>query len=158
MLHRDYDSQVCSIARSLEVVGERWSLLIVRSVVRGQHRFDDLQQVLGITRSVLTTRLRLLVEEGVLERRAYSQHPPRYEYHLTDKGRELWPALMHLMRWGDTYYPEPEGLPVVLEHAGCGGHPDDHLMCDTCGAPLGSANTLATTDHRVRDAARARRL
>jgi hypothetical protein len=65
---------------------------------------------------------------------------------------------MHLMHWGDTYYPEPEGRPVVLEHDGCGGHPDDHLICDACGAPLESANTLAVTDQRVRDAARARRL
>lgn len=138
MLGREYDTQLCSIARSLEVVGERWSLLVVRSVFLGARRFDELQEMLGITRSVLTTRLNRLVDEGVLERRLYSQRPPRHEYHLTPKGRQLWPVLHHLMLWGDEYYPEPEGPPRVVEHRGCGGHPDGHLTCDRCGTRLDS--------------------
>ncbi|WP_320671113.1 winged helix-turn-helix transcriptional regulator [Patulibacter defluvii] len=138
MLGREYDTQLCSIARALEVVGERWTLLVVRSVFLGDHRFDALQESLGITRSVLTTRLNRLVDEGVLERRPYSQRPPRDEYHLTEKGRALWPLLHHLMQWGDRHYPEPEGPPRIVEHRGCGGHPDDHLICDRCGARLES--------------------
>jgi DNA-binding HxlR family transcriptional regulator len=136
MLGRDYDTQVCSIARALEVVGERWSLLLLRSVFLGRHRFDELLDDLGITRSVLSARLKRLEEEGVLERRRYRERPERFEYHATDKGRALWPALHHLMRWGDTYYPEPGGAPRIIEHRDCGGHAEDDLICDRCGEPL----------------------
>ena len=136
MLKRDYETQTCSIARALEVVGERWSLLIVRSVFLGVHRFDDLLEAVGITRSVLTARLQRLVDEGVLERVPYQQRPTRYEYRATAKGRELWPVVTHLLRWSDAHYPEPEGVPRIVEHRGCGGRPDDHLMCDRCGEPL----------------------
>jgi DNA-binding HxlR family transcriptional regulator len=141
MLKRDYETQTCSVARALEVVGERWSLLILRSVLLGVRRFDDLHDALGITRSVLTTRLQRLVDEGVLERVAYQQRPTRYEYRATDKGRGLWPAVMHLLRWGDAHYPERAGVPRIVEHAGCGGQPDDHLLCDRCGEALTYFNT-----------------
>lgn len=144
MLKRDYETQVCSIARSLEIVGERWSLLILRSVLLGVNRFDDLLDALGITRSVLTSRLGRLVDEGILERVPYQEHPPRFEYRATDKGRDLWPVLTHLLRWGDEYYPDPQGPPRVIEHTGCGGHPDDHLLCDRCGEPL----TISTVTAR----------
>ena len=136
MLKRDYDSQICSIARALEIVGERWSLLILRSVFLGVRRFDDLQAELGITRSVLTTRLNHLVDEGVLQRVPYQERPRRYEYRSTEKGRQLWPVLTHLMRWGDEHYPNPGGPPRIAEHRGCGGHPDEFLHCDRCGEPL----------------------
>jgi DNA-binding HxlR family transcriptional regulator len=142
VLNREYETQTCSVARSLEVVGERWSLLIVRSVGQGVVRFDDLKETLGITRSVLTTRLQHLCDEGVLERRQYSDRPPRFEYHLTAKGKELWPVLMHLAKWGDKHYA-PAGPPLLIEHAGCGGHPDDHLFCDRCGASLSLENVGA---------------
>jgi DNA-binding HxlR family transcriptional regulator len=143
MLKREYDTQVCSIARALEIVGERWSLLILRSVLLGVHRFDDLLDALGITRSVLTARLQRLVAEGVLERVPYQQRPLRHEYRATAKGRELWPVLVHLLRWGDEHYPEPAGPPRVLEHRGCGGGPDAHLMCDRCGEPLAYGEVAA---------------
>jgi DNA-binding HxlR family transcriptional regulator len=142
VLKRDYETQTCSIARALEVVGERWSLLIVRSVFVGRHRFDDLLGALGITRSVLSDRLDRLVAEGVLERVRYQEHPPRHEYRLTDKGRKLWPALMHLMQWGDAYYPAPDGPPRIVEHAGCGGHPDAYLHCERCGEPLDASRVV----------------
>lgn len=141
MLKREYDTQTCSIARSLEVVGERWSLLILRSVFLGVHRFDDLLDEVGITRSVLTARLQRLVGEGVLKRVPYQQRPTRYEYRATAKGSELFPVVMHLLRWGDAHYPEPGGVPRVVEHVGCGGRPDDHLMCDRCGEALSYFNT-----------------
>lgn len=101
MLNRTYEGQDCSIARSLEIVGERWTLLIVRDVLLGPCRFDQLQQSLGIARNVLAARLDRLVEEGVLERVPYSTRPRRYEYRLTKKGRDLEPALTALRRWGD---------------------------------------------------------
>jgi DNA-binding HxlR family transcriptional regulator len=142
VLKRDYDTQVCSIARALEVIGERWSLLIMRSVFLGIYRFDDLLADLGITRSVLTARLGHLVEEGVLERVPYQDRPRRYEYKATEKGWKLLPAIVHLMRWGDEYYPDEHGLPRVIEHAGCGGAPDDNLLCDRCGVPVGRGNVV----------------
>jgi DNA-binding HxlR family transcriptional regulator len=143
MLKRDYETQTCSVARSLEVVGERWSLLILRSVLLGVYRFDDLLNSLGITRSVLTARLQRLVDEGVLERVPYQERPTRYEYRATAKGIELWPVIAHLLRWGDEHYPEPAGIPRIVEHRGCGGRPDDHLLCDRCGEPLTYFNVVA---------------
>ena len=103
MLNRDYEGQNCSIARALEVVGERWTLLIIRDVLLGLHRFDELQESLGIARNVLTDRLNRLVDEGVLERVLYSERPERYEYRLTRKGRDLNIALSALRQWGDQH-------------------------------------------------------
>lgn len=133
MLDREYDNQVCSIARSLEIVGERWSLLIIRNVSLGLNRFEPLRENLGITRSVLTTRLNTLIEYGILEKRQYSEKPPRFEYHLTEKGRNLGPALLQLMWWGDRYYPEAGGPPTVATHRRCGGPLDQHMICRKCG-------------------------
>jgi DNA-binding HxlR family transcriptional regulator len=106
MLNRDYEGQNCSIARALEVVGERWTLLIIRDVLLGMHRFDELQESLGIARNVLTDRLNRLVDEGVLKRVLYSERPERYEYHLTKKGLDLNSALTALRQWGDEYLSE----------------------------------------------------
>ena len=106
MLNRDYEGQNCSIARALEVVGERWTLLIIRDVLLGLHRFDEFQESLGIARNVLTDRLNRLVDEGVLERVIYSERPERYEYQLTKKGLDLNIALTALRQWGDDYLSE----------------------------------------------------
>src|SRR6478735_12212064 len=93
----------CAIAQALDVVGDWWTLLIVRDTARGVHRFDALQQELGVSRKVLTERLRLLVDAGVLSREPYQDRPPRYEYRLTPRGRALLPALIALQDWGDTW-------------------------------------------------------
>jgi DNA-binding HxlR family transcriptional regulator len=106
VLKRDYEGQNCSIARALEVVGERWTLLIVRDVFLGLRRFDEIQENLGIARNVLTDRLNRLVDEGILERVRYSERPERFEYRLTEKGRELNIALTALRQWGDKYVSE----------------------------------------------------
>ena len=106
MLKRDYEGQVCSIARTLEVVGERWTLLIVRDVFLGKRRFDQLLESLGIASNVLTDRLNRLVDEEILERVAYSERPLRYEYRLTPKGKELRVPLLALMQWGDRHLSE----------------------------------------------------
>src|SRR6476660_67377 len=103
MLKRDYDGQVCSIARSLELVGDRWTLLIVRDLVLGLSRFDELLTSLGVASNVLTDRLNRLTEEGIVERVRYSERPERFEYRLTQKGRELGPVLLALMQWGDRH-------------------------------------------------------
>jgi DNA-binding HxlR family transcriptional regulator len=106
VLRRDYEGQNCSIARTLEEVGDRWTLLIVRDVSLGRHRFDQLLDSLGVASNVLTDRLTRLVDEGILERTQYSDRPPRFEYHLTRKGRDLGIPLLALMQWGDRYLSE----------------------------------------------------
>jgi DNA-binding HxlR family transcriptional regulator len=103
MLKRDYEGQVCSIARALEVVGDRWTLLIIRDVILGRTRFDELADSLGVASNVLSDRLNRLVAEGVLERVAYRERPERFEYRLTTKGRELGLVLIALMQWGDRH-------------------------------------------------------
>ena len=106
MLKRDYEGQNCSVARTLEVVGERWTLLIVRDAFLGLRRFEQFQESLGIARNVLTDRLRRLVDKGILERVRYSERPERFEYQLTPKGRDLQIALAGLRQWGDKYLSE----------------------------------------------------
>ena len=135
MLGRTYEGQNCSIAKSLELIGERWTMLIVREVFLGNRRFDELASRLSIARNVLTARLTRLVEEGVLEKVRYQERPERFEYRLTEKGIDLWPVVVSLLQFGDRYYA-PDGPPVVLLHKGCGGHVDEHRICDTCGQRL----------------------
>ena len=106
MLKRTYEGQNCSISHALEVVGERWTLLIIRDALLGLRRFDEFQRSLGIARKVLAERLRWLVDEGILERVRYQERPERYEYHLTRKGRDLHVALVGLQQWGDDYCSE----------------------------------------------------
>ncbi|MEA2146226.1 MAG: hypothetical protein QOG59_1813 [Solirubrobacteraceae bacterium] len=133
MLQRDYPDQVCSIARSLEVIGERWTLLILRDAVVGLTRFEEFQESLGIASNVLSNRLKLLCDEAVLERVPDLERPGRPKYMLTDKGRELAPALIVLMKWGDRHYPTAGGPPRLTLHAGCGGNIGPGLRCDRCG-------------------------
>jgi DNA-binding HxlR family transcriptional regulator len=119
MLNRDYPDQNCSVARALELVGERWTLLIVRDALRGLTRFDQFQASLGVARNVLADRLGRLVAEGILERVRYSERPGRYEYVLTEKGKQLRVALAALRQWGDAYLsPQP---PTLLRSKADGG-------------------------------------
>jgi DNA-binding HxlR family transcriptional regulator len=131
----------CSVARTLDVVGEWWTLLILRDAFRGTRRFDDFQASLGVARSVLTARLQKLTERGVLERRAYSEHPPRYEYHLTEKGRALFPVIAALLRWGDEWAPSPAGPPRIYVHDTCGQVTQPVLTCPHCHGDVSAANT-----------------
>ena len=149
MLPKTYAGQGdCSIARALEIVGERWTMLIIREALLGVHRFDEMQADLGIARNVLQARLEHLVANAILERRLYQQRPERYAYHLTQKGLDLWPAVVALMQWGDKHAGVPGGPPVRLEHRGCGGAVDDHLLCVACGAKLGPRDVWAhPADH-----------
>lgn len=136
MLHRDYPGLDSSVAKALEVIGERWSLLIVRSVMHGNRRFGQMQESLGIARNVLSARLQRLIDEDILERRAYQESPPRYEYFLTQKGLDLWPALIALLNWGDRYSPDPGGPRRLIVHKECGGTVSERGICESCGKLL----------------------
>ena len=141
MLPRTYDDQTCSIARTLERIGDRWTMLIVRDAFLGVRRFDDFQRELGVARNVLTDRLGRLVDEGILDKRAYQERPERFEYRLTEKGIDLWPVIVALLQFGDAYYA-PEGPPVVLTHKQCGGQVDAHRICDRCGKRLTARDAI----------------
>lgn len=129
----------CSVAQCLEVVGEWWSLLIVRDALFGVTRFDDFQARLGISRNVLNQRLNRLVAEGVLERVRYHDRPPRYEYRLTAKGRDLWTVVDAMRRWGDRW-AAPGGPPVEIVHRGCGHRAEAVPTCSVCGDHLDAAD------------------
>jgi DNA-binding HxlR family transcriptional regulator len=137
MLGRTYEAQICSISRTLEVVGERWTLLILRDVFFGLRRFGDLQASLGVARNVLTERLNRLVDDGIVERVPYQEHPVRHEYHLTPKGYDLLPVLLSMMRWGDKYYAGETGLPRIVRHVDCGGEVAQQIACTKCEQVLG---------------------
>ena len=136
MLHRTYSDQDCSVARALEVVGERWTILILRDAFLGVRRFDDFHRSLGVARNVLQTRLRRLVDEGLLERRRYQERPLRHEYFLTPHGEDLWPVLLALMEWGDRHLTEGATAPRAL-HRGCGGALTQRCTCTACEAEIG---------------------
>jgi DNA-binding HxlR family transcriptional regulator len=125
----------CSVAQCLEVVGEWWSMLIIRDAFLGVTRFDDFQQRLGIARNILNQRLTRLVEEGVLDKVAYSDHPPRYDYRLTAKGRDLWPIITAMRQWGDQH-AAPDGPPLKVVHKKCGKLSQAIMTCSACGERL----------------------
>jgi DNA-binding HxlR family transcriptional regulator len=137
VLGREYD-QVCSVARTLEVLGERWTLLIIRDVFNRKRRFEQIQSNLGIARNVLSARLQWLVDEGILEKRAYEHRPPRFEYFLTEKGLDLWPVMISLVAWGDKHLSDAGGPPIVIRHKECDGPVDSRGICERCGERLGA--------------------
>lgn len=126
-------ARACSIADTLQVVGERWTLLVVRELLHGAHRFDQIVRNTGASRDILTVRLRKLEASGIVRREPYSAHPPRWEYHLTTPGRELGDVLLTLMRWGDRHL-NPEEPPVRWQHS-CGQTLAPVLLCQHCGEP-----------------------
>jgi DNA-binding HxlR family transcriptional regulator len=143
MLGRTYDSQNCSAARALELVGERWSLLIIRDALfAGHSRFGDFQRSLGVAPNVLTARLDSFVAAGLMKRRRYSEHPEHYEYLLTDKGRDLAPVIVALSAWGDRY-AAPNGPPIIYEHAACGTEIQQAIRCAACDEQIGPAGITA---------------
>jgi DNA-binding HxlR family transcriptional regulator len=136
MQRTQFGAMACSIARTMDVVGEPWSPLILRNVYVGITRFDQLQQSLGMSRKVLAERLRWLTETGVLERREYSARPPRHEYVLTAKGLELFEVLMVMVAWGDKWLAGEAGPPVLYRHHACGQISHVELHCSECGQPM----------------------
>lgn len=129
----------CSIARTVELIGEWWTPLILREVFFGRRRFEEIQEDLGIARNVLAARLRRLVDEGILFRHDYGRAGTRYEYRLTERGLDLYRVLFALMQWGDRWLAEGEGPPTRAVHTPCGHDADPELTCSHCGAPLDPA-------------------
>ncbi|GGP81979.1 winged helix-turn-helix transcriptional regulator [Streptosporangium pseudovulgare] len=131
-LGKNYQGQDCTLARALELVGERWTLLVVRDALYGVRRYGDFLAHLGIPRAVLSQRLQTLVDAGVLERVRYSQSPPRDEYVLTEMGRELWGPVYLLAQWGERNLSKA-GPYRVFHHVTCGARIDPHGLCPSCG-------------------------
>ncbi len=132
-----YSEKNCSIAKPLSFLGERWTVLVLRDLFLGRRRFDDIQASLGVATNVLSARLATLTEEGIVERRRYSEHPERFEYVLTEKGRDLQPLLLALLAWGDKYTAE-NGAPMEVVH----GDHAFHMVptCSECGEPIDTHN------------------
>ena len=129
----------CSVARSLDVIGERWTMLVLRDAFNGLTKFDEFAASLPIARNILAARLKTLVDHGVLTREQYQEHPPRHEYRLTAKGAGLYPVLIGLFNWGDEYLAGEDGPPLDLAHRDCetfGAHPEAVVVCSGCGEPL----------------------
>jgi len=157
--HR-FDDMNCSVAQALDIVGEWWTLLIVRDALLGVTRFDDFHDRLGISRNVLTARLDRLVAAGVFERAPYQDRPVRHDYRLTAKGRALWPVVTALREWGDRWVLGEDHAPLVLVHDRCGKRCSTRLHCAHCGeelrggeihveaGPGADAGTLTDPPHR----------
>jgi DNA-binding HxlR family transcriptional regulator len=133
--YRPFEDQNCSIAGSLAVIGERWTLLVMREVLLGRRRFQDIRRNTGIATNILSDRLATLVEHGVLERRLYNEHPESHEYVPTAKGLDVHPVLVALLQWGDRHVAEA-GPPRVFVHASCGHDADPRLVCAHCAEPI----------------------
>ena len=123
----------CSVARSVAVIGDRWTLMLLRDCFLGVRRFEEFERRLRISRSIIAERLKRLVDEGVLRREAYQQHPSRYEYRLTDKGLTLHPVIMAIVHWGDTHYAGDESPPLLHRHKACGCDFAPVMTCSECG-------------------------
>ncbi|MCU0271310.1 MAG: helix-turn-helix transcriptional regulator [Acidimicrobiales bacterium] len=136
----------CSVARTTDLLGDWWTPLVLRDACYGVRRFEDFQRRLGISRNILTERLNRLVDEGMLERVPYREHPLRHEYRLTDKGRDFFPVLAAMMRWGDRWLA-PDGPPVVLHHTTCDHDIDTEVVCGHCGEPLRLSDVTARFPH-----------
>lgn len=131
MRHEELGDVYCSVARTWSVVGERWTMLILRECFRGERRFEHFQKKLTLGRNVLADRLQRLTDEGILERHLYQSRPDRHEYRLTSKGEDLYPVLLGLMAWGDKY--KNDTPPLRLVHKACGQDPTGELKCAHCG-------------------------
>ncbi|MGO9006246.1 MAG: winged helix-turn-helix transcriptional regulator [Beijerinckiaceae bacterium] len=136
MRWNDLDAENCSLSRAIAVIGDRWSLLILRDCFLRIRRFEDFQTRLGITRHILAARLRKLVSHGVLRRVPYNERPLRYEYLLTQRGLDLYPVILSLVHWGDIHLVDERGKPVLHRHKLCGKTFDPVFVCSECGEPL----------------------
>lgn len=134
MRHDELGDLYCSVARTWAVVGERWTMMILRECFRGERRYDHFRSELGLGSNVLNDRLRVLVSEGVLDRVRYQDHPARYEYRVTAKGADLYPVLLSLMNWGDKY--KNDVPPVQLIHRNCGHPAEPRMTCAHCSEPV----------------------
>jgi len=140
MKRTQFADQPCGVARAMDIVGELWAFMIIRNVFLGVRRFEGLRANLAISRKVLSERLELLVERGILERRPYQDRPPRHEYRLTPMGVDLFPVLMALARWGNRWLAGAAGAPIEFVHRKCGQVTSARVVCSHCGEDLGAHN------------------
>jgi DNA-binding HxlR family transcriptional regulator len=140
----DTSAWPCTIARSVDVLGDHWNLLVIRQACLGTRRFDDFQAALGIGRNILTQRLNRLVDEDIFRRVRYQEHPPRDEYRLTEKGREVYPILAAMAAWGERWLTGPEGTPLVLHHTACDHDMRAVVVCSECEEPIDVRKVRAT--------------
>lgn len=132
----------CSVARGLAILGDRWTLLIIRNAFLQVRRFDDIQKQLGVPRHILSVRLKKLVDEGVLVKAQYQEAPARYEYKLTDKGKDLYPVIMMLTAWGDKWLDEGKGAPILYKHKQCGHTFTPVVACSECGEKISARDVI----------------
>ena len=142
MSRSDLASQTCTIARAVAQVGDEWTLVIVREMFLGTRRFDDFLRLSGMSSHLLSQRLKKLEAQGVIRRAPYSQHPPRHEYRLTGKGRDLWTVIIALKQWGDRWL-SAEDTPVEIVHKTCGHVTTPQITCPECGEPIDAHDTEA---------------
>ncbi|WP_410211030.1 winged helix-turn-helix transcriptional regulator [Aquirhabdus sp.] len=140
MKWQDVGEMPCSVARALSVIGDRWTMMIVRNAFIGIRRFDDFQSILGMTRHVLADRLNRLVESDILKKVPYLEKPPRYEYRLTKKGMDLYPIILALTTWGDKWMDQGKGAPIEYFHQQCGYKFTPTMVCSECGEPVHAKN------------------
>lgn len=144
MSRADLTHDACTVARAAELLGDAWTLLVLRELFLGQRRFDAIQRQTGASPPLLSQRLKRLEAEGIVARRPYSVHPPRDEYRLTAKGRELWPVVVALKGWGDRWCAEDGAAPppMRLRHAGCGAPTTPRMVCEACGEPMDALSSV----------------
>jgi DNA-binding HxlR family transcriptional regulator len=142
--------QDCSVARTLSVIGDRWTMLVLREAFMRTRRFEDFQRNTGAPRPILADRLRVLVDNGVLARSPYGNHPDRFEYRLTEKGLELYPVVVSLLTWGDRWMADSDGPPVALRHKACDRTMHPELACPECGEWVG-ARDISTASRGAQD-------
>lgn len=136
MRRTSFDGWPCSIARTVDILGDGWTLLVLREIYYGESRFDGFIDSLGIARNTLTDRLRRLEAAGLLQRRRYQSEPVRHEYLPTDKGKDFFGVLAAINAWGDRWLAEDDGIPVLMRHTACGHDVRADVVCSSCGEPL----------------------
>jgi DNA-binding HxlR family transcriptional regulator len=138
----ELSEQPCSMSRSLAVLGDRWTFLILRDCFLKVRRFDDFHESLGVARRVLTERLNTLVASGVLRKVSYQENPERFEYRLTDMGLELYPVILSMVHWGDKYFSGTDGPPIIHSHKSCGHDFKSVITCSVCGEKVGANDVI----------------
>lgn len=133
----------CPVARTLSIVGDPWTLLILRELFLRSRRFEEFQGYTGMAPYLLASRLKQLTKDGILDKRAYQERPPRYEYRLTDKGLELYPVVLAMSQWGNRWMSDASGPPLTLTHKHCDSHSAPHLVCPECGEAVGARDMRA---------------
>ncbi len=144
---RDQSGTLCPVARAELVAGDRWTVLVLRELFAGRHRFEEIQAYTEATPQMIAARLKQLEADGMIERRAYQDRPPRHDYHLTEKGEAFFPVMLALRQWGETWLKSPkEGLTLEYTHRLCGKPAGMGTVCESCGKPLKRKDLIATTN------------